>query len=49
MSRIYFDETERLTEQLETLKELRVDYPYRTIENIIANIRARLMEKGAPS
>lgn len=47
MEKIYFDETRRLTAQLETLEELRAVYPHRTIENIIANVRARLMEKGA--
>lgn len=49
MSRIYFNEADRLRAQLETLEELREDYPHRTIENIIANVRARLREKGAPS
>ena len=47
MSMIYFDETMRLTAQLETLEELRAVYPHRTIENIIDNVRARLREKGA--
>lgn len=47
MGKIYFDEKERLAAQLETLEELRAVYPHRTIENIIANVRARLMEKGA--
>lgn len=47
MGKIYFDEKERLAAQLETLEELREDYPHRTIENIIANVRARIREKGA--
>lgn len=50
MSRIYFNDADRLRAQLEVLEEVAETYRHRTIENIIENIKACLAEmKGVKS